>query len=100
MIFFLTISEFINLIRQGHKVLVVLFNPSPLLTFFTEPKQTSRKGVGLPRLSAVIGLGLSGLDGASFLLVLSRGIFWLLIPAWRGIFNVYKVKYEEPVDHS
>ena len=66
MIFFLTISEFINLIRQGHNVLVVLFNPSPLLTFFTEPKQTSRNGVVLPRLSAVIGLELSWSDGPIF----------------------------------
>ena len=78
----------------------LLLIPVPYSLLFTDLKLTSQTGLGLAGLSAVIGLGLSWLDGASFLLVLSRGIFWLLIPAWRGIFNAYKVKYEEPVDHS
>ena len=93
MIFFLTISEFINLIRQGHNVLVVLFNPSPLHTFFTELKQTSQKGEGLASQSAVIGLGLSGLDGPSFLLVHSKLNVLVFDRSLDGcIYNSYKDK--------
>jgi len=64
MIFFLTISEFINLIRQENNVLVVY--SFYLTLFFTEQKHTGRKGLGLTRLGAVIGLGFCWLEGTQF----------------------------------
>ena len=73
----------------------------PYSLLFTDLKQTSWKGLGLPGLSTVIGLGfIGGLHCASFFVgILKMNV--LVIDSCMVAYSMRtKVKYEEPVDHS